>query len=361
MLSSMRNSLIWLPEYIKQCLFSASIETKHVYFCVCDHFEPYNNKPDQATAYKRIKKWVDLYPGIVDSFKDSDGNKFRYSFFYPQEEYSKSDMSLLAELCVGGYGEVEIHLHHDNDTSKNLRYSLLDFKNKLHEYHGLLPIDKLNGNVSYGFIHGNWALDNSRRDGRWCGVNDELTILQETGCYADFTMPSAPHETQTRKINSIYYATDDPLRPKSHNTGTNVKVGNTGEGLLMVQGPLGLNWSNRKYGIIPRIENGGLYPKHPVTKDRIACWLNDRVMVEGVDDVIFVKLYNHGAYEEMIKQFLQRGGLATLLESLIEICAERGLFLHFVTAREMVNVILAMESGNPSHENLTDFRYTINF
>ena len=43
-------------------------------------------------------------------------------------------------------------------------------------------------------------------------VNNELEILRDTGCYADFTMPSAPHPTQTWKINSIYSASDRPGR-----------------------------------------------------------------------------------------------------------------------------------------------------
>ena len=37
----------------------------------------------------------------------------------------------------------------------------------------------------FGFIHGNWCLDNSRADGRWCGLNNELILLRELGCYAD--------------------------------------------------------------------------------------------------------------------------------------------------------------------------------
>ncbi len=55
--------------------------------------------------------------------------------------------------------------------------------------------------------------------GNNCGINNELLILKETGCYADFTFPSAPHPTQPSTINSIYYAKDDPLAPNSHNTG----------------------------------------------------------------------------------------------------------------------------------------------
>jgi hypothetical protein len=356
---TLRNSLIWLPEYLKQHLRISRSAPQHVFFCICDHFEPYNNRADSVTAFNRIRKWVDCYPAIVEKFRDSSGNWLKYSFFYPQEEYTEADINLLATLCRAGYGEVEVHLHHDNDTSDNLRRTLLDFKNTLHEKHGLLSRDAVSGNISYGFIHGNWALDNSRKDGRWCGVNDEITILQETGCYADFTLPSAPSETQTSKINSIYYATDDPTRPKSHNSGHNVKVGGQGKGLLMVQGPLGLNWQRRKIGILPTLENGGIYPGLPVTKDRVRCWLNERVRIDGVEDIIFIKIYNHGAFEEMSELFLKRGGLATLLSCLTETCAENNHLLHFVTAREMVNVIRGLENGQHPQDNLMNYRYIL--
>ncbi|NVN97976.1 MAG: hypothetical protein HXX17_01540 [Geobacteraceae bacterium] len=361
MLDKLRNVLIWLPAYLKQSSGRGEGSPKHLYFAICDHFEPYNNRADSATACKRIKKWLDFYPEIVAGTLDSCGNLLPYSFFYPVEEYGETEMKMLASLCHGGFGEVEIHLHHDNDTSENLRRTLLDFKKRLHEKHGLLCRDKESGAVSYGFIHGNWALCNSRRDGRWCGVNNELTILQETGCYADFTLPSAPSETQTSKINSIYYATDHPDQSRSHDSGINAQVGRKREGLLMVQGPLGLNWQRRKYGILPRIENGGIYPGTPVTRDRVACWLKERISVEGCGDLIFVKLYNHGAFEEMSSQFLERGGLATLLKLVKDACGEEAMKLHFVTARQMVNVIHGIENGGSAEDDLRDFRYTTTF
>jgi hypothetical protein len=51
----------------------------------------------------------------------------------------------------------------------------------LHQRHGLLRKDPVTGQVLYAFIHGNWALCNSRPDGRWCGVKEEIKILLETG------------------------------------------------------------------------------------------------------------------------------------------------------------------------------------
>ena len=60
----------------------------------------------------------------------------------------------------------------DNDTEDNLRQTLEEFKENLDVRHGLLRCNDA-GEIIYGFIHGNWALNNSRHDGRWCGVNDE--------------------------------------------------------------------------------------------------------------------------------------------------------------------------------------------
>src|SRR5690606_38978244 len=104
----------------------------------------------------------------------------------------------------------------DGDTAESLEQKLVEFRDALHQQHGLLRRNDRTGQIEYGFIHGNWALCNSRPDRLLCGVDQELTVLLKTGCYADFTMPSAPSNTQTRTINSIYYAQDRPGRCKSH-------------------------------------------------------------------------------------------------------------------------------------------------
>jgi hypothetical protein len=331
---------------------------RHVYFCICDHFEPYWNHADTATARKRLKTWMNNYPKIAEAHPDSDGNPLKYSFFYPEEEYRVEDLNELSQLCKANYGEVEIHLHHDNDTAENLRRLLGEYKKRLHESHGLLSIDGETKAISYGFIHGNWALDNSNPDGTWCGVNNEIDILQETGCYGDFTMPSAPHVTQTRKINSIYYAIDDPERPKSHDSGIDARVGRQGKWLLMVQGPLCLNWKRRKFGILPRIENGGLVASNPITRERVQYWLNQRVHVRGASDSIFVKIYTHGTQESNMAMLFKDNGLSRLLTFIAECVQSIGAELHYVSARECVNIILALLEGQSLDINrMKNFRY----
>jgi len=323
----------------------SNVPVTDLFFAICDHFEPYWDHATSTVARRRIEKWIREYPKCAEKHKDHDGNLPKYSFFYPKEEYRKDDMEELARLCRAGLGEVEIHLHHDNDTSENLRKTLVEYKKRLRGEHGLLSLHEDSKEISYGFIHGNWALDNSRPDGRWCGVNDEIDILKDTGCFADFTMPSAPSDTQTRKVNSVYYAVDDPKRPKSHDTGIDVSLGLRGKGLLMVQGPLGLDWRRRKFGIFPGIENGSLMGNHRPTVERIRLWLDERIHVSGRPTWSFVKIYTHGAQEHVMKMLFDEGGFDSLFSGIGMISTERKIRLHYVSAREMVNVITAAERG----------------
>ncbi len=345
-----KNADIWLPAYLAQGIRNlvkrGSDLPPHILFCLADHFEPYVGKAAPPVAFGRVKSWIDRYPEIAHRHQDADGRLPKLTFFYPEEEYDEAIFSRISDFCRQGYAEVEIHLHHDNDTAENLREKLLRFTKILSERHGLLSRNKETGAVQYAFIHGNWALDNSRRDGRWCGVNNELTILEETGCYADFTGPSAPSDTQTAKINSIYYAIDDKDRPKSHNDGCDMEVGKGGQqGLVMIQGPLALNWKRRKWGLLPRIENGSLAATTHVREDRVALWVQQSIHVKGCPDWIFVKVYTHGCQDDN-REYLLSEGLETLFSILEKEYrnTEKGV-LHYVSAREMFNVAKALEAG----------------
>src|SRR5205807_1625408 len=133
-----------------------------------------------------------------------------------------------AEMARLGVGDVEVHLHHDGEGEDDFVSRISRFTQTLSERHSLLR--RVNGQLVFGFIHGNWALDNSLPSGRWCGLNNEITLLKRLGCYADFTLPSAPSPAQTRTVNSIYWATDDPRRPRSHDRGAPVRIRGKEEG-----------------------------------------------------------------------------------------------------------------------------------
>jgi hypothetical protein len=314
--------------------------------CIGDHYEPMHGNPPAAVALDRVRYWADEYPRRLGGFRDADGRPPRHSFFYPLEEYDRDQVDLLAELCHAGYGEVEVHLHHDHDTADNLRRRLLAYKELLAREHGLLARDPRTGEVKYGFIHGNWALDNCRPDGRWCGVNNELDVLRETGCYADFTLPSAPSPTQTRKVNGIYYAVDDPARPKSHDWGVDVGAGpRPADSLMMIQGPLVLDWGRKKWGVVPRLENACLQAGQGPSVRRLGNWLRAGVRVPTRPDWFFVKLHTHGAKESNREVLVGDEGVRFHAD-LARLAAENPLFhVHYVTAREMYNLARAAEAG----------------
>jgi hypothetical protein len=193
----------------------------------------------------------------------------------------------------------------------------------------------------FGFIHGNWALDNSRPDGRRCGLNNEITLLRDLGCYADFTMPSGDSPTQSRLVNRIYWATDDPLRPRSFDSGVPVEPGKPGSGdLLMIPGPIGIRWKER---LRPRLETGELAHQDLPNAYRVRRWLE---LAPRVGSDIFLKLYAHGAQERNSKALLLERGLDRVFELLLAECRRSGHELRYVTTWEMCQAVLAAAGGN---------------
>ncbi len=342
-----RNLQRWLPSYVRQWgrfRVPRLDEEIHVLLCFADHYEPLAQQADAATAMRRVAAWAERFPKAFARFRDADGRPPRWTYFFPAEQYRPEYLDPLAGLCRAGFGEVEIHLHHDNDTAAGLRETLHTFKELLHRRHGLLARERSSGAVKYGFIHGNWALCNARPDGRWCGVNDEVTVLRETGCYADFTLPSAPSPTQTSTINKIYYATSTAARPRGHDRGVEVGRG-PADGLLLVPGPLVLNWRRRKWGLLPRLENACLQGSQPATLERLPLWLRARVQVPGRPDWFFVKLHTHGTIEDNFEALLGEPMVA-FHRALAELTARQASFrYHYVTAREMYNLVKAAEAG----------------
>lgn len=338
----------WLPAYLREAArFRAPEphEDVHLLLCIADHYEPRAHGADVETGRRRVAAWVERYPPLA-RFRDSDGRPPRYTFFFPIEEYEKDYLDALAGLCRQGLAEVEIHLHHNHDTAEGLRSKLEAFKHLLANEHGLLARRRDTGELAYAFIHGNWALCNARPDGSWCGVDAELRILLETGCYADLTFPSAPDETQPPILNRIYYARDVPGRPRSHEyalalNGTPAPA----DALLMVQGPLVLDWTRRRAGVLPAVENACLQGSQPPALTRLPNWLRARVQVPHRPDWFFVKLHAHGAPEDAHEALLGEP-MTRFHEDLARLARQNPHFrYHYVTARELVNLIKAAEGG----------------
>lgn len=338
----------WFWGYLKSVLrreYSENI-TRHLIFCVADHFEPFVHHADKKEAQARTKRWVKEYPKLVQQFIDVDGISPRHTFFYPAEQYDEEILNMLGQLTTFGMGEVEIHLHHQNDTAENMRKTIMNLKEILHGKHGLLGEDN-NKNVRYGFIHGNWALCNSLPEGEWCGVNEEIIVLTETGCYADFTFPSAPSPSQPRMVNSIYRAINIEGQPRSHDYGNIVIKGlrGGGKGLMIIEGPLAFNWEKRKWKILPSIENSEISAGNVISTERIDLWVRQNITVSGKSEWVFVKVHMHGALPENTDVLLEKEMKKMHLYLQEKYNEGEKWKLHYVSAREMYNIIRAAEDG----------------
>ncbi len=347
----------WLPSWLSRTRTSPPA-VRHVLLAVCDHYEPFH-VADKATALARVRLWRREWAKLVGEFRDSDGVGPRHTFFYPVEQWDAELCGELAELCHATGGEGEIHLHHSDDTAENLARVLEEGAARMAAL-GLLARDAT-GAARYAFIHGNWALDHSHPEGKACGVADELAVLRATGCYADLTLPSAPSLCQVGTINSLYYAREDG-RPRSHERGERARVGKVraerADELLLVQGPLGLNWRRRKMGVLPRIENADLTGANPPTALRLDLWQECNVHVEGRPDWLFVKLHTHGAIERNSGMLLGEPMRAFHRHLAERAASDEGFHFHYVSAREMVNILHAAEAGKSGSPGaFRDFRY----
>ncbi|HYY58580.1 MAG TPA: hypothetical protein VE842_14700 [Pyrinomonadaceae bacterium] len=371
-LTKLKWSLPWLARYplwrAREIIGRITDETgpQHIVMLVANHFEPAwydtGSKPSLPTQASRLERWCRLAQRIGDAVRDHDGTPFRHTLFYPGEEYHAPLLERMAELQREGYGEVEIHLHHGverPDTAENLRRALEDFRDVLAEKHRCLSRMDGKGSPMYAFVHGNLALGNSA-GGRFCGVDSEMEILAETGCYADFTLPSAPDQSQVPRLNAIYQCGHPLGEARPHRSGPSLRVGGPEPILpLIFTGPLVFNWRRRVRGVVPvpRIDDGTLAGNYTPDLARFNRWVGARIGVRGMPGWVFLKLYCHGFFPQdeaaMIGDDAQR-----FLERVLELSEQGQRFkIHFATAREAFNMVMAAVEGKTgSPHQYRDYR-----
>jgi len=247
-----------------------------------------------------------------------------------------------------------MHLHHDRqnpwpDNEASLERKIRNCISSFSKY-GVFCLP--DGQKAYGFIHGDWALANSLKGASHCGINSELSILKHTGCYADFTFPVC-NEAQPKLANTIFYARTNQSGAKSYNKQPiPVQAGKKPDAdlMMLIQGIIGLRWKSRIHTFSPSIEQSNVDISDKPFARRVDYWVNKRVHVKAKPEWVFVKIHTHGSREEDRELLLGKtcDDMFTYLESGYNDCKKYAL--HYVSAREMYNIVKAAEageSGNP--------------
>ena len=354
--TKLRWSLPWLVRYpwsrAKSFLEQTAFEKKHIIITVANHFEPgwsENGILDHKTQMTRLKAYRKIARATGEAVRDADGTMFRHTNFYPAEQYHPEILDIMAEMQAEGFGEVEVHLHHVGetpDTADNVRNTLLTFRDALAGKHNCLSRMDGAGDPMYAFVHGNLALANSA-GGQFCGVDNEMEILRDTGCYMDMTLPSAPDQSQVAVINQIYECGGPLDEAVPHRRGNRVAANGKELALpLIFTGPLVFNWTRRIAGLpVPRIDDGALAANQPLNIARFNRWRSANVTVAGRSDWVFVKLYCHGffGYDQSacIGDDARR-----FFSELLDVSAKTEAFeIHFASAREAFNMASAAIDG----------------
>jgi hypothetical protein len=358
LLTKLSWSLPWLVRYPFWRAKTASRRARedgapiHLIIVVANHFEPawseHGGFLPLDEQRRRLDQWCDMARATGAAVRDCDGTPFRHTNFYPAEQYHAPLLDTIAGLQAEGLGEVELHLHHGvdgPDTEGNLRRALLEFRDLLAEEHRCLSREEEGGLPRYAFVHGNLALANSA-GGRFCGVDPEMQVLAETGCYADLTLPAAPLQPQVPRINAIYEPGGKLTEPVPHRSGPSLRVGHQPKRPIILTGPLLFNWSRRMRGLpVPRLDDGVLAANYPSDFERLERWAGARISVRGRPEWVFVKLYCHGFFTYDQDICIGDGARRFWSEALEESARTGRYKIHFASAREAFNIASAAVDG----------------
>jgi len=321
---------------------------RHVMFLFVDHWEPGYG----SVALTKANLWYEDYGRMARRHVDADGCHPKHDWFCLYLE--KKPLQIIAKTVFDGLGEMNIHIHHgtvndDNNDNCSEMSGLIDqylmYLNKV----GACLTAEEHPQQTFGFIHGMWALDNSRfvnGHRQYCGCNEELNLLMSKNCYADFTFP-AWGPMQPTVIQSRIFATRDSFQPTSYNIPLNVREITVNfpparDEFVIFQGP---NCDTN------------IDQDDAPTLSRMNTWVNYNVSISGKSAWVFVKMYSHGSqtlsypagYSNLI------GSTMDKFYSDIERDYNDGVNykLHYCTAREGYNIAMAAADGvddnDPNH------------
>jgi hypothetical protein len=318
-------------------------QTVDVMVLVTDHFEP-SRGPGHGAAVESVRTWCERYEQLAGRHRDVDGRPPQHTWFYRYDYPNADCLRLLSESVFRGFGEVEFHLHHGHDTegsfAATLRAGLEWFNGQ-----GAMLSAEATPRQRFGYIAGNWSLDNGSGNDAFSGCDTEIRALLEAGCYADFTFPALGSRAQPRLANRIWYAREDG-RAKSYNDGIEASVGQVPpDDLMIFSGAIAMDWWRGRF------DDAAIEKVDSFDPRRLPLWLSSGVCVAGRPEWVFVKLHTHAMQNRAAFLGPRFDALFTAMEQKWN----RGRFrLHYVTAREAFNMVRAAADGQAG--NAGDFR-----
>jgi hypothetical protein len=330
-----RKYYYFLPDYLRWALTPTPARhgPTHIFFLFTDHFEA-------ATDDSRTIRWSAEYEALARRHRDADGRHPQHTWFFPIEQPYDPHMERLQKLVAGGFGEVEVHLHHNFDTAEGLAQKIRAGLAYFERFGFSKTID---GQSRFAFIHGLSGLDNSNGPAM-CGVDRELEALKKLGCFADFTFPNVWENSQPPFVNSIYEAVDDDS-PKSYRKRLPEAALGTGD-LTIFQGPLLLVPSLNPRRLFLEVEDGNIHPARPTTPRRVDLWIRANVHLPARPDWVFVKVSGHCASSDEDQLEALGPNFDAALTHLERRYNDGSRYvLHYVTAREAYNLARAAAAG----------------
>lgn len=325
----------------------------HVIFAFVDHWEP----GEGPSAAQTASLWYDQYGQMASVHHDADGRAPQHTWFCHSLDLTA--LRIIAKCAFAGLGEMEIHIHHgtgndDGHDNTSEMSTLIDQYLVTLKRVGACLTAEGTPRTAWGFVHGLWALDNSRYiEGhhRYCGVNREIDLLLAKKCFGDFTFPAWGTMTP-RTFTSTIFASRDTPSPKSYDDPFAIRQV-TAHGQPLQENELLIFPGPGPDAAISNIDAGS-----PATLARMREWLSYYVHIPGREDWVFVKAYTHGAANLSSAQGISNlvGSGADAFYSELETYYNDGhdFILHYVTARELFNIVAAAAAGHTGNPN--DFR-----
>ena len=280
--------------------------------------------------------------------------------FIPPSSTTKGCSKCSPIIATPGWGETEVHLHHgmhEPDTAENTRRQLTEFRDQLAFRHRCLSTEdgctaalrlrarkfcarKFRGRT---FLRRRFGDADSGRNRLLCRLHAADGAVAPR---ADREESIRCTSVGCRSIRPRHIAKDrSRRRPRAANFSADCA------------GAAADRFCADRCAAGTVIENGAITGFMPMSLRRLAFWKRARVHVQGRPDWLFIKLHCHGMdptqQDAVIGDRFPQVSRATGRAE-----PQRKETLHFVTAREMANILLAAcdgRDGNPG--DYRDYRF----